>query len=126
MHIVGLSGKPSIPLAVPPSVSTTIFERNCVSADFRSILATLRHYPFSGFLDKLSRYLAAISEAFSRDKKEDAIFPEQRWLYSLPVNRMHVNAQPDFTESFSFTWHSFYLSKSGSAIRFLERTRDRW
>jgi len=38
-----------------------------------------------------------------------------------PVNRMHVNAQPDFTGSFSFTWHSFYLSKSGSTIRFLER-----
>jgi hypothetical protein len=34
-------------------------------------LTTLPHYPFSGFLDNLSRYLVAIEFAFSRDKKED-------------------------------------------------------
>ena len=36
-----------------------------------AFLTTLPHYLFSDFFDNLSRYLAAISEAFSRDKKED-------------------------------------------------------
>jgi hypothetical protein len=36
-----------------------------------AFLTTVPHYPFSGFLDNLSRYLAAISEAFSRNKKEE-------------------------------------------------------
>jgi uncharacterized protein YfaS (alpha-2-macroglobulin family) len=39
-----------------------------VLADFRSVLTTLSHYPFSCFFDNLSRYLAAIEFAFSRDK----------------------------------------------------------
>jgi len=50
--------------------------------------------------------------------------PRRAQLISLSCIRskeMHVKAQLDFTESFSFTRHSFYLSKSGSAIRFLER-----
>ena len=32
-----------------------------------AFLTTVPHYSFSGFLDNLSRYLAAISSAFSRD-----------------------------------------------------------
>jgi hypothetical protein len=36
----------------------------------------------------------------------------------IPVEPEFANAQPDFTGSFFFTRHSFYLSKSGSAIRF--------
>jgi hypothetical protein len=36
-----------------------------------AFLTTPFHYLFSGFLDILSRYLAAIEFAFSRDKKED-------------------------------------------------------
>jgi hypothetical protein len=36
-----------------------------------AFLTTVSHYSFSGFLDNLSRYLAAIEFAFSRNKKEE-------------------------------------------------------
>jgi len=43
-------------------ISFLMFECNCVSADFRSILTAPPHYLLSGFFDNLSRYLAAISK----------------------------------------------------------------
>jgi len=56
-------------------------------------------------------------------QKERELAPEYTThiVDTHPVDWMHVNAQPNFTASNSITWHSFYLSKSRSAIRFFSR-----
>jgi hypothetical protein len=78
---------------------------------------TLLEASFSLGTHSTSRRVALLSGSFPEERDRSHL--KKKLRLQIPVEPEFAKAQPDFTGSF-FLWHSFYLSKSGCAIRFLE------